>query len=68
MKYKYLELFGENITVRSLKNFDKDYEKDWKNMNSQINKREQALDEAERARKETELKTAEAKRRTPTPR
>jgi hypothetical protein len=62
MKYKYLELFSDNNTVRNLKAFDKDYKKGWREFDKQTRKREKELDEAERARKEAELKAGESKR------
>lgn len=62
MKYKYLELFGDNNTVRNLKAFDREYEKGWREFDKQTNKREKEVNEAERARKEAELKASESKR------
>jgi hypothetical protein len=62
MKYKYLELFSDNNTIRNLKAFDKEYEKGWREFDKQIRKREKELDEAERARREAELKAGESKR------
>lgn len=62
MKYKYLLLFGERPIVQYLKEFDKDYQKNWKIYNKQVIKRENELDEAERARKEAELRAAEARK------
>jgi hypothetical protein len=62
MKYKYLELFGDDRIFHNLKAFDKDYDKNWKVYDNKTNLREQALNEAEKARKEAELKTEEAKR------
>lgn len=62
MKYKYLELFSDNNTVRNLKAFDKEYEKGWRDFDKQTNKREKEVNEAERARKEAELKASESKK------
>lgn len=62
MKYKYLVLFGEEKLASTLKGFDKEYEKGWKNYDKQTRKREKELYEAERARREAELKAGESKR------
>ena len=62
MKYKWQEMFGDPATIRTLKAFDVKYQKDWKLYDSQTRKREKELDEAERARKEAELKDSESKR------
>ena len=62
MKYKYLEFFGNDYTVHFLKELDKDYAKNMKKLDSKVNNFEQALDKAERARKEAELKAGESKR------
>lgn len=62
MKYKYLELFGDPQTRRSLKEFNADYGKNWKTYDQQIIKRERELDEAAKAAKEAQLKATEAKK------
>lgn len=62
MKYKYLVLFGDYQTRSSLKEFDKDYEKNWKKYDQQIIQREKELQEAAMAAKEAEIKAAEAKK------
>ena len=62
MKYKWQELFGDPATIHNLKAFDVKYQKDWKELDKQTIKREKELDEAERTRKEAELKAGELKR------
>ncbi len=62
MKYKWQELFGDPATIRNLKAFDVKYQKDWKMCDKQTSKREQELDEAERTRREAELKAGELKK------
>jgi len=62
MKYKYLEIFGNDYIIHFQKELDKDYAKNMKEYDSKVINFEQALDKAERARKEAELKAGESKR------
>lgn len=62
MKYKYLEMFGEPQLSSYLKAFDKEYEKNWKEMDKKIRKRERLDEEAAQAKRDAEFKAAEAKK------
>jgi hypothetical protein len=46
MKYKYLELFGDERTKQTLRNFDKVYEADFQKLDNQVFKKEQELRKA----------------------
>lgn len=61
MKYKYLLLFGSESIQKTLKDFDKVYDKNYVEFDKKIIKREYELKAAARARDEANIRAKEAK-------